>query len=155
LIRDIHSALSVSTFAFCGVLPFDAMWICHRVVEKYRKGGIWYFRTKGDNNSEIDPWEVPGYWLLGVVTSIEPVEYTPEPPPTTLGSPEPLQSQDASSRRMPSQTPVEILMAGFVVSATIAAFIKLRSRKQLAMLRRARVFMPQLRLLQSKSRLRT
>lgn len=48
----------------------NAMWICHRVVDKYTKNGSWYFRTKGDNNSQIDPWEVPGHFVLGVVVEI-------------------------------------------------------------------------------------
>lgn len=48
----------------------NAMWICHRVVDKYPKNGSWYFRTKGDNNPQIDPWEVPGHFVLGVVVEI-------------------------------------------------------------------------------------
>jgi len=37
----------------------DAMWIGHLVFEKYQKDGEWYFKTKGDNVPEADPWEVP------------------------------------------------------------------------------------------------
>jgi len=47
-----------------------SMWICHRVVEKYAKNGSWYFRTMGDNNPQIDPWKVPGHFVLGVVVEI-------------------------------------------------------------------------------------
>lgn len=47
-----------------------SMWICHRVVDKYAKNGSWYFRTMGDNNPQIDPWEVPGHFVLGVVVEI-------------------------------------------------------------------------------------
>lgn len=48
----------------------EAMWIGHRVVKKYSKEGIWYFKTKGDNNPEPDSWEVPEYFLLGIVVEI-------------------------------------------------------------------------------------
>ena len=60
-----------------------AMWICHRVVEKHEEGGTWHFRTKGDNNTGTDPWSVPAYWLLGVVTKIE---HTSAPTPIPQNS---------------------------------------------------------------------
>lgn len=53
-----------------------SMWICHRVVDKYAKNGSWYFRTKGDNNPQIDPWEVPGHFVLGVVVEISCINPT-------------------------------------------------------------------------------
>lgn len=52
----------------------NAMWIAHRVIEKYQKDRTWCFKTKGDNNPTLDPWEVPEYYLLGVVVEIIHVE---------------------------------------------------------------------------------
>jgi len=49
-----------------------SMWICHRAIDKYTKNGAWYFKTKGDNSLEPDPWEVPEYSLLGVVVEVIP-----------------------------------------------------------------------------------
>lgn len=51
-------------------LDLDYMWIGHRVIEKYQKDGHSWFRTRGDNNAEPDPWEVPEYFLLGIVVEI-------------------------------------------------------------------------------------
>lgn len=47
-----------------------AMWIGHRAILKYVKDGVWYFKTQGDGNSKPDEWEVPEYYLLGVVVQI-------------------------------------------------------------------------------------
>lgn len=49
-----------------------AMWTCGRVISKYFKDGHWYFKTKLDNRTEPDPWEVPDYSLLGVVVDVIP-----------------------------------------------------------------------------------
>jgi len=62
------------------------MWICHRAVDKYNRNGTWYFKTKGDNNPDIDPWEVSERYILGVVVEvtsdriiqIEPLEVSNE-----------------------------------------------------------------------------
>jgi len=37
----------------------------HRVVEKCNENGKIYFKTRGDNNSDGDPWNVPAENLLG------------------------------------------------------------------------------------------
>lgn len=60
------------------------IFIGHRVTARYEKGDTWYFKTKGDNNTDPDPWEVPDYWLLGVVTSIDHTgkPYVPAEPST-------------------------------------------------------------------------
>ncbi|MEM2840130.1 MAG: signal peptidase I [Candidatus Bathyarchaeia archaeon] len=42
--------------------------IVHRVVEKIDKGGVTYFKTKGDYNRYIDSWEVPESHIVGVFT---------------------------------------------------------------------------------------
>ncbi len=41
--------------------------IVHRVVEKYRKDGSWFFITKGDNNQVKDPYPVPEKNVVGKV----------------------------------------------------------------------------------------
>lgn len=48
------------------------MWICHRAIDKYTRNGTWYFETKGDNNPDIDPWEVSERYILGVVVEVIP-----------------------------------------------------------------------------------
>jgi len=71
------------------------MFICHRVIEKYVKDGVWFFRTMGDNNPEPDPWEVPPYWVLGVVVQIthrnlsrsEPLDYSSDLPDRPIENP--------------------------------------------------------------------
>lgn len=71
------------------------MFICHRVIEKYVKDGVWFFRTMGDNNPEPDPWEVPQYWVLGVVVQIthrnlsrsEPLDYSSDLPDRPIENP--------------------------------------------------------------------
>jgi len=48
--------------------PYDRMApspTVHRVVDKGSENGRMYFRTKGDNNSDADPWSVPVEDLLG------------------------------------------------------------------------------------------
>ncbi len=47
-----------------------AMWIGHRITQKFWQDGKWYFQTKGDNCSEPDPWIVPEHFLLGKVVDI-------------------------------------------------------------------------------------
>ncbi len=39
--------------------PGDRPRVTHRVVERKRIGGEWYFRTKGDANGSIDDWRTP------------------------------------------------------------------------------------------------
>jgi hypothetical protein len=48
----------------------SAMWTCGRAVYKYFNDGNWYFKTKLDNAQEPDPWEVPEYFILGVVVQV-------------------------------------------------------------------------------------
>jgi len=48
----------------------NCMWMCHRAISKYCKNGVWYFKTQGDNCSKPDKWEVPEYYILGVVVQI-------------------------------------------------------------------------------------
>jgi signal peptidase I len=67
-VGDIIVYCTIATMAY-NPNP-DAMWIGHRVVEKYQRNGKWYFKTKGDNVPEPDPWEVPEHFLLGVVVGV-------------------------------------------------------------------------------------
>jgi hypothetical protein len=48
----------------------EYMWMCGRAVNKYRKDGEWRFKTQIDSSSELDPWEVPEHYLLGVVDGV-------------------------------------------------------------------------------------
>ncbi|MBD3196951.1 MAG: signal peptidase I [Candidatus Lokiarchaeota archaeon] len=41
--------------------------IVHRVVNKTNIDGVWYFKTKGDNNAVVDPGWVPESNIIGVV----------------------------------------------------------------------------------------
>jgi len=70
-IGDIIVYGSIAALAYNPNLT--SMWIAHSVIEKYQKNGTWYFRTKGDNNTHIDPWEVPEHWLTGIVVRVEHV----------------------------------------------------------------------------------
>jgi len=47
-----------------------SMFTCGRAISKRFEGGHWYFKTKMDNNTEADAWEVPEYGLLGVVVEV-------------------------------------------------------------------------------------
>lgn len=67
-IGDIIVYCTIATMAY-NPNP-NAMWIGHRVVRKYQRDGKWYFKTKGDNVPEPDPWEVPEHFLLGVVVGM-------------------------------------------------------------------------------------
>jgi signal peptidase I len=46
--------------------------IVHRVVEKWKNGSIWYFRTKGDANPKVDPSAIPEDRILGIVKRVIP-----------------------------------------------------------------------------------
>lgn len=41
--------------------------IVHRAIDKFQEREMWYFRTKGDNNSNPDSWRVPEDYLIGRV----------------------------------------------------------------------------------------
>ncbi|MBS7609597.1 signal peptidase I [Candidatus Bathyarchaeota archaeon] len=56
--------------------PFDRTTpspIVHRVVEILTENGAIYFRTKGDNESEMDPWIVPSGNVVGIVAGKMPM----------------------------------------------------------------------------------
>ena len=44
--------------------------VTHRAVEKYVAGEIWYFKTKGDHNPNIDCWRVPENDVIGKITAV-------------------------------------------------------------------------------------
>ena len=46
--------------------------IVHRVVEKWKNGSVWYFRTKGDANPKVDPSAIPEDRILGIVKRVIP-----------------------------------------------------------------------------------
>lgn len=47
--------------------------IVHRALDKFSKGGTWYFTTKGDNNPAQDYWDVPEDYLIGKVVGRIPL----------------------------------------------------------------------------------
>jgi signal peptidase len=46
--------------------------VVHRAIEKYERGGLWYFRTKGDNISYPDSWIISEKDLIGKVIFVIP-----------------------------------------------------------------------------------
>ncbi len=44
--------------------------IVHRAIDKFSRGDILYFKTKGDANLGPDNWEVPQDYLIGRVVSL-------------------------------------------------------------------------------------
>jgi signal peptidase len=48
-------------------VPVTGECITHRIVRVVPGG----FKTRGDNNSSIDPWVVEGSWIVGKVTAVE------------------------------------------------------------------------------------
>lgn len=68
---EVGDIIVYCTIAAMAYMPKpNGMWIGHRVIKKYQEDGKWYFKTKGDNCSEPDPWKVPEYFLLGVVVDV-------------------------------------------------------------------------------------
>lgn len=47
--------------------------IVHRAIDKRLENGIWYFKTKGDNNPGPDGWEVPEDYVIGKVVGRVPL----------------------------------------------------------------------------------
>ena len=119
----VYSAMEALAY----IPDLETMWICHRAVQKYRINGTWYFRTKGDNNPETDPWTVPEHSLLGVVTQIDH-EKTQQ-----------ATTQSSSSIWATLQTPQATLITGLSVSLAIIALVEPR-RRRLRMLRKANVY---------------
>jgi signal peptidase I len=46
------------------------VWIIDRVVEIFEKDGHLWFKTKGDHNVDVDPWDVPDHRALGKAVGI-------------------------------------------------------------------------------------
>jgi len=134
---NVGDIIVYSTIA-TGVNP-GYMWIGHRVVEKYEKGNAWWFKTKGDNNPEPDSWEVPEYWLLGLVVSIDHAERSYVPSQTSSQS----EQADTTYTETPfsgeSQT-LLLIVGSLVLGMTAVAFNKLRHRKQATLLKKANVY---------------
>jgi signal peptidase I len=74
----------IIVYCAAAVIPEpQSMFTCGRAINKYCKDGSWYFKTKLDNNTEPDSWEVPAYALLGVVVEIRHAGNTPSPSSTS------------------------------------------------------------------------
>lgn len=119
---QVGDIIVYGSIAAAAYVPYpQAMWICHRVVEKYEESGTLCFRTKGDNNSYIDPWKVPAIWLLGVVTNIEHVSApTPAPPA----------NEEQSGNTTPEEAPNMFLIGSVAATFLIVAgaLVSVRSR---------------------------
>ena len=124
---QIGDIIVYGSIAAAAYVPYPgAMWICHRVVEKCEEGGTWYFRTKGDNNSETDPWKVPAYWLLGVVTKIEHVSIPADTPHA---------DEEPSSFTTPEEMPNILFIGGaagicLVIGGALAFVIESARRRE-------------------------
>jgi signal peptidase len=46
--------------------------IVHRAVEKNQVGDKWSFKTWGDNNGQMDSWDVPEEYIVGKVVGVVP-----------------------------------------------------------------------------------
>jgi hypothetical protein len=111
----------------------ECIWIGHRVTEKYQKNGQWWFRTKGDNNPETDPWEVPYYWVTGIVINIEQTKPITTPEETPI---EPTQTDSQTFLRIEIVLPIA---GSLSLGALIMTMLHLRDRKQANMLRKANI----------------
>jgi len=131
-VGDIIAYSTIATGRF-----FDYMWIGHRVVDKYVKDGDWYFKTKGDNNSEADSWEVPEYWLLGIVVNIEHTETSNVSTDTT--SQTDLSQTTSSTPSFVVGTQTWLIIFGNIVLGTTIAISHLRRKRQENILRKANI----------------
>ena len=50
--------------------PYKRVITVHRIYSIIRIGNTTYFKTKGDNNPEPDPWYVPPSGVLGIATKV-------------------------------------------------------------------------------------
>ena len=132
---NIGDIIAYSTIA-TGKSP-DYMWIGHRVVDKYTKDGKWYFLTQGDNNSEADPWEVPEYWLLGIVVNIEHTETSSVP--TDAASQRDLSQTKYSEPSFVIGTSTLLMIFRVIVLGTAIALSHLRHKRQENILKKANI----------------
>jgi signal peptidase I len=132
---NVEDIIAYSTIATGRSL--DYMWIGHRVVDKYTKDGKWYFKTKGDNNSETDPWEVPEYWLLGIVVNIEHTETSRAP--TDTASQTDLSQTTYSTPSFVVGTQTLLIIFGNIVLGTTIAISHLRRKRQENILKKANI----------------
>jgi signal peptidase I len=135
---EVGDIIVYGSIAVMAYVPYpETLWICHRVTEKYQKDGQWWFRTKGDNNSEIDPWEVPYYWVTGLVVDIAQPKSLPS---SQAPSSEPTQPQPVAPRYPSIELEVALPIAGgLTLIAMMVALTHLRHRKQLTMLRKTNI----------------
>jgi len=100
----------------------DYMWIGHRVTQKYQNGQTWYFKTKGDNNPQPDPWTIPDYFLLGIIVEINPTKFPSDAEPTAA-------PRISSSEKAPVETalPSIIEKIATITLAGISVLIFLRT----------------------------
>lgn len=104
------------------------MWIGHRVIEKFKEGDTWHFRTKGDNCPDPDGWTVPEYAILGIVVGIEHTERKYEHMEKSSQTERRQETHPDTPSAQWSET--FLLIAGFCLGAAIAVFNYLRRRRE-------------------------
>lgn len=128
----VYHAWTIGVYIKC-------MWIGHRVIEKYKEGDTWYFRTKGDNCPDPDNWEVPEYAMLGKIVSIEHTERSYVPTKTSSQTERAQTAHPGIS--LPEGSETFLLIAGsFCLGAILAMFDNLKRRKQKNILKRVNVY---------------
>ena len=125
---DVGDIIAYSTIVTG--LDTGYMLICHRVIEKYEKDDTWYFKTQGDNCPEPDFYEVPEYWLFGIVVDIEHTDNSNVHTETLSQTGHPLLQGPQTA----------LLGAGVLCVITAAAVLSRRRNKQKALLKNANIY---------------
>ena len=115
------------------------MWVGHRVIEKYRQGDIWYFRTKGDNCPEPDYWEVPEYAILGKIVNIDHTE-CPNVPTETSSQTERRQATYPNTSLPQGSETFLLIIGSFCLGVILAVFDNMKRRKQKNVLKKANFY---------------
>lgn len=70
---DINASYSDGDIILFPEPPNPSMLIIHRAVEKFQQNNTWYFKAKGDNNTLIDPWDIPEKDVIGKAVALSRV----------------------------------------------------------------------------------
>jgi signal peptidase I len=110
-----------SNIAVAWFPELKGIWIVDRVVEIFEKDGHLWFKTKGDHNVNVDPWDVPDDWVSGKVVSIAHCGH-PSLSATVL-QPAPKPALDFSDERVQMSLS---LFAGFCITAVYFVAVGVR-----------------------------
>lgn len=109
----------------------QSMWTCGRAISKHLEGDTWYIKTKMDNVPEPDPWEVPGYALLGVVVQVTrngDASNKPSTPETNTQN----QQQTPQTNPTPEPPSIPSVIADFSLGIAIGVILGLTTKKTLS-----------------------